>query len=97
VVVHPVPDNCTVVGVPAEIVRRDGKRIGSTQRLDHGNLPDPVHELKQRMNYLQKEIEYLERKLQRSNSQHRQHQPNRPAEEAPPAPPPAEPVVEPPQ
>ena len=61
VVVHSVPDNCTVVGVPAEIVRRDGKKIGTEEpNLDHGNLPDPVKELKARIYRLQKEIEHLE-------------------------------------
>lgn len=59
VVVHSVPDNCTVVGVPAEIVRREGvKTPGHT--LDHGDLPDPVKELKNRVRALQKEIETLE-------------------------------------
>ena len=63
VVVHSVPDNCTVVGVPAEIVRRDGKRISGIQMLDHGDLPDPVRELKRRIHYLQKEIEHLEQEF----------------------------------
>lgn len=60
VVVHPVPDNCTVVGVPAEIVRRDGKKVGPAFNLDHGDLPDPVKALKNRIRSLQKEIEILE-------------------------------------
>ena len=63
VVIHSVPDNCTVVGVPAEIVRRDGKRISGAPMLDHGDLPDPVRELKQRIRYLQKELEHLEREF----------------------------------
>lgn len=63
VVVHSVPDNCTVVGVPAEIVRREGKKIGGDPTLDHGDLPDPVKELKRRIHYLQKEIENLEREF----------------------------------
>ena len=67
VVIHSVPDNCTVVGVPAEIVRRDGKRISGIQMLDHGNLPDPVHELKRRIHYLQREIEHLEQELKEKN------------------------------
>lgn len=60
VVVHPVPDNCTVVGVPAEIVRKDGQRVGSKTSLDHGDLPDPVRALKNRIRALEKEIESLE-------------------------------------
>lgn len=59
VVVHPVPDNCTVVGVPAEIVRKDGQRVAGIS-LDHGDLPDPVRELKNRVRGLQKEVENLE-------------------------------------
>ena len=62
VVVHPVPDNSTVVGVPGEIIRRDNKRT-PTLSLDHGDLPDPVEELKQRIQVLQKEVEALEHKL----------------------------------
>lgn len=66
VVVHPVPDNCTVVGVPAEIVRKDGQRVGAKTALDHGDLPDPVKALKNRIRSLQKEIEALEALLQKS-------------------------------
>lgn len=62
VVVHSVPDRCTVVGVPAEIVRREGRKT-PTLTLDHGDLPDPIEELKERIRLLQKEIETLERKL----------------------------------
>lgn len=62
VVVHSVPDNCTVVGVPAEIVRREGRKTPSLT-LDHGDLPDPVEELKQRIRTLQKEVEALEEEI----------------------------------
>jgi len=66
VVIHPVPDNCTVVGVPAEIVRKDGQRVNGQCSLDHGNLPDPVKALKNRIRSLQKEVETLEALLQKS-------------------------------
>lgn len=59
VVVHSVPDNSTVVGVPGEILRRDSLKT-PTLTLDHGNLPDPIEELKERFLTLQKEIEILE-------------------------------------
>lgn len=59
VVVRPVPDHCTVVGVPAEIVRKDGQRV-SYINLDHGDLPDPVKALKNRIRLLQKEVDALE-------------------------------------
>lgn len=62
VVVHSVPDNCTVVGVPAEIVKKEGSRVSQID-LDHGNLPDPVKELKNRIRALQKEIDTLEEHL----------------------------------
>lgn len=40
VVLHPVPSNCTVVGVPGRVVIQDGVRIG--HELDHDDVPDPV-------------------------------------------------------
>ncbi len=62
-VVHPVPDNCTVVGVPAEIVRKEGKKVSQID-LDHGDLPDPVKALKNRISTLHKEIESLEHHIE---------------------------------
>ena len=62
VVVHPVPDHCTVVGVPAEIVRKEGRKV-SKINLDHGDLPDPVKELKNRIRALAKELEFVEEQL----------------------------------
>jgi len=67
VVVHSVPDHCTVVGVPAEIVRREGKKISGEILLDHGDLPDPVRELKRRVQSLQREIDHLEQELREKN------------------------------
>jgi len=60
VVVRSVPDNCTVVGIPAEIVRRDGKRVDPRCDLEHGDLPDPVKALKNRIRSLEKEIDSLD-------------------------------------
>ena len=59
VVIHSVPDDCTVVGVPGEIVRIDGKHLEEID-LEHGDLPDPVKELKNRIRSLQKEVESIE-------------------------------------
>lgn len=42
VVLSEVPDNCTAVGVPARIVKRDGVRICSSTQLDQVHIPDPV-------------------------------------------------------
>ncbi len=39
VVLEEIPDNCTAVGIPAKIVRREGIRVDD---LDQVNIPDPV-------------------------------------------------------
>ena len=39
VVLTDIPDNCTAVGIPAKVVRRDGEKV---QELDQVNIPDPV-------------------------------------------------------
>ena len=64
VVVHSVPDNCTVVGVPAEIVRKEGRKV-SEINLNHGDLPDPLKALKNRIRFLQKEIDTIEGQLKK--------------------------------
>ena len=67
VVLKPVPANCTVVGVPGRIVKRDNKK--PRMDLDQVNLPDPVldaiielqkenRELKEIVMNLQREIEH---------------------------------------
>jgi serine O-acetyltransferase len=40
VVVKPVPDHCTVVGIPGRIVKGEGAGIATGHELDHGALPD---------------------------------------------------------
>lgn len=64
VVVKDVEPNCTVVGVPGEVVRIDGERVDD---LDQINIPDPVMNAIQnnqkRINELQKEIEVLKENL----------------------------------
>ena len=40
VVLHPVPENSTAVGIPAKVVKRDGMRVKND--LDHVHIPDPV-------------------------------------------------------
>ncbi len=43
VVLRSVPPNCTVVGVPGRVVRREGQRTADVAGdLEHGDLPDPV-------------------------------------------------------
>src|SRR5438874_10649510 len=59
VVVRPVPDNSTVVGIPGRIV----KRSGENEILEHGNLPDPegqdIEDLKQRVAALETQLRAL--------------------------------------
>jgi len=44
VVLEEVPPNCTAVGVPARVVKRDGVRIANSE-LDQIHVPDPVSEI----------------------------------------------------
>lgn len=53
VVLSEVPPNSTVVGVPARVVKQDGKRVA----LDQIHIPDPV---KQKMDSLEERILELE-------------------------------------
>ena len=57
VVLEEIPPNCTAVGVPARVVRRNGKRIDD---LDQIHIPDPVS---MELCRLQVQIDTLEEKL----------------------------------
>ena len=62
VVVQSVPPNCTVVGVPAEIVRKEQTpQLGVN--LEHGDLPDPLKVLEDKVAALQKEVDAIEKKI----------------------------------
>lgn len=65
VVLHEVPANSTVVGVPGRVVKRDNVRIPQ-EDLDQVNLPDPVlndiRELQTKNRELMERIEALEAK-----------------------------------
>lgn len=54
VVIHPVPDHSTVVGIPGRVVRT---RIENEEQLAHGSLPDPEG---QAIEDLSRRIEQLE-------------------------------------
>lgn len=62
VVLEPVPANCTAVGVPAKVVKQNGKR---TLDLDQVHIPDPVSQelCKDRIELerLKKRVEELEK------------------------------------
>ena len=66
VVLNEVPPNCTVVGVPGRIVRRDDKKIPRTD-LDQVHLPDPVlqdiRELQNRNIELKAQLEEMMKKM----------------------------------
>jgi serine O-acetyltransferase len=66
VVVDPVPDDCTVVGVPGRVVWRKGRRVSAAD-LEHGDLPDPVAEsfaaLQRQVARLQEQVADLQRLL----------------------------------
>ena len=67
VVLHEVPPNSTVVGVPGRVVKRDNVRIPQ-EDLDQVNLPDPVlndiRALQEQNRELQERVEALEKKNQ---------------------------------
>lgn len=67
VVVNEVPPNCTVVGIPGRVVKRDNVRIPRTD-LDQIHLPDPVlndiEQLKADNEALKQKLEELSSKLE---------------------------------
>ncbi len=66
VVLHPIPENCTAVGTPARVVKRDGKRVDN---LDQVHIPDPVA---QEFEKLYKRIEELEKELSAIKGENRE-------------------------
>lgn len=65
VVLEEVPPNCTVVGVPGRIAKRENRKVPRSD-MDQIHLPDPVLE---DIRTLQKENEALKSKLQRMEYQ----------------------------
>ncbi len=59
VVLKDVPGNCTVVGIPGRIVKREGRRVPS-MTLDHIHVPDPVA---RELESLQREVRRIEEHL----------------------------------
>jgi len=62
VVIHSVPPNSTVVGIPGRVVRGDAAHGGRLELidLDHGDLPDPVARA---LSVLVEHVEKIERKI----------------------------------
>lgn len=53
VVVKPVPDHCTVVGIPGRVVAVKGVAVmkeDHAELLEHGEMPDPVEQLLEDLN-----------------------------------------------
>ncbi|MBQ6551864.1 MAG: serine O-acetyltransferase [Lachnospiraceae bacterium] len=67
VVIHDVPPNSTVVGIPGHVVRRDNERVPSAD-LDQITLPDIVQNeidtLKARLSEMEKELTDIQKKEQ---------------------------------
>ncbi|MBQ8207942.1 MAG: serine O-acetyltransferase [Clostridia bacterium] len=57
VVLTEIPDNCTAVGIPAKVVKREGIKVDD---LDQVHIPDPVA---QELKRLEEKIAELEEKL----------------------------------
>ncbi|HHW67135.1 MAG TPA: serine O-acetyltransferase [Epulopiscium sp.] len=60
VVLSEVPENCTCVGVPGKIVRRDNQKVDPNKTLDQVKLPDPVQ---MEICGLRHQVEELEKRL----------------------------------
>lgn len=62
VVLKEIPENSTAVGIPAKVVRRDGRRVDD---LDQVNIPDPVaneiSEIRAKLDALTLELDVLKR------------------------------------
>lgn len=62
VVLKEIPENCTAVGIPAKVVRREGMKVAeqANRDLDHIHIPDPVA---QELRRLEERIAELEAEL----------------------------------
>ena len=69
VVLHDVPSNCTVVGIPGRVVYRSGVKVNP---LEHGNLPDSeaavIRTLVDRIESLEQEVKQLKQCQSESKS-----------------------------
>ncbi len=68
VVLQEVPPHSTVVGNPGRLVRRNGQKL---DKLDHGNIPDPILELHRQ---LTDELQQVKAELNELKKQQRQPQ-----------------------
>lgn len=72
VVLHNVPADSTVVGIPGRVVRQNGQKVHHHD-LDHADLPDPVADkiaqLENEINILSLEIQKLEERKKESDEE----------------------------
>lgn len=66
VVLEELPDNCTAVGVPARIVRRNGQKVECpVENLDQVHIPNPIEieicQLRHQVKHLEKRLAELEK------------------------------------
>jgi serine O-acetyltransferase len=74
VVLKPVPDNCTVVGIPGKVVAKNGQNLKRDAELkarhqadlDHDDLPDPIEVT---LECMQRRIISLEKRLKDMEAQ----------------------------
>src|SRR6266550_1707615 len=64
VVLKSVPENSTVIGVPARVIKTQGERLPDAT-MDHSNLPDPISD---RLLALEQELIELRKKLENQDS-----------------------------
>jgi len=61
VVLKSVPPNSTVIGVPARIIKTEGRERIPEATMDHTNMPDPIAD---RFEALERELIELRKKLE---------------------------------
>ncbi len=72
VVLNEVPENCTAVGIPAKVVKRNNKRVADD--LDHIHIPDPVA---QEISRLEARIAELEKGIVNTKKETKPRQPRK--------------------
>ena len=72
VVVKEVPPNSLVVGVPGQVIYRDGRRVPSSIDLEMTDMPNPAEKaircVLERLEELEKEVESLKKELTASHA-----------------------------
>lgn len=63
VVLNDIPEDSTAVGIPAKVVRREGKRV---EDLDQVNIPDPVS---QELCMIRRQLYDLEKRIEQKEEQ----------------------------